>query len=170
MITMMTIMFRGLSPLASLDSHCPNFIGSHKHTTHLYDAMEMIMIKIILAISLLILWPLSILMRGKEILNHAKTLIEIDGVKNDQSKSNLSFQTRGLSSHDHQSWACIESDGSSSSRSYIHCILYSYVLVHIRLFLQSHTCTLIPHIYHFFLHWQNFWRIKFTPKNANFLR
>ena len=22
----------------------------------------------------------------------------------------------------------------------------------------------------FFLHWQNFWRIKFTPKNANFSR
>ena len=28
----------------------------------------------------------------------------------------------------------------------------------------------IPHICHFFLHGQNFWRIKFTPKNANFLR
>ena len=29
---------------------------------------------------------------------------------------------------------------------------------------------LIPDICHFFLHWQNFWKIKFTPKNANFSR
>ena len=28
----------------------------------------------------------------------------------------------------------------------------------------------IPDICHFFLHGQNFWRIKFTPKNANFSR
>ena len=28
----------------------------------------------------------------------------------------------------------------------------------------------IPDICHFFLHGQSFWRIKFTPKNANFLR
>ena len=36
---------------------------------------------------------------------------------------------------------------------------------------QNQTCVkCIPYICHFFSHGQNFWRIKFTPKNANFLR
>ena len=39
-----------------------------------------------------------------------------------------------------------------------------------RIILQNHQTYRITWYLSFFLHWQNFWGIKFTPKNANFSR